>query len=40
VARYERHQVELEEFPNVKRWFDRLSARAAVRRGMVVPMEE
>ncbi len=40
VARYERHQVKLEEFPNVKRWFDRLSARAAVRRGMVVPMEE
>ncbi len=40
VARYERHQVKLEEFPNVKRWFDRLSARAAVRQGMVVPMEE
>ncbi len=40
VARYERHQVKLEEFPYVKRWFDRLSARPAVRRGMVVPMEE
>ncbi|MFQ5539648.1 MAG: glutathione S-transferase N-terminal domain-containing protein [Candidatus Binatia bacterium] len=40
VARYERHQVKLEEFPNVKRWFDRLSTRTAVKRGMVVPMEE
>ncbi len=40
VARYERHQVKLEEFPNVKRWFDRLSARPAVQRGMDVPMKE
>lgn len=37
VARYVRHQVKLEEFPNVKRWFDTISARPAVRRGMAVP---
>ncbi len=37
VARYVRHQVKLEEFPNVKRWFDTISARPAVQRGMAVP---
>lgn len=37
VARYERHRVKLEEFPNVKRWFDAISARPAVQRGMAVP---
>lgn len=37
VARYERHRVKLEEFPNVKRWFDSISARPAVQRGMAVP---
>jgi GST-like protein len=40
VARYQRHQVKLEEFPNVKRWFDTIGARPAVQRGMVVPMKE
>ncbi|MGH7771358.1 MAG: glutathione S-transferase family protein [Candidatus Binatia bacterium] len=37
VARYEWHSVRLEEFPNVKRWFDTISSRPAVQRGMVVP---
>jgi GST-like protein len=37
ISRFERHQVELNEFPNVKRWFDTLSARAAVQKGMAVP---
>ncbi|HWP60429.1 MAG TPA: glutathione S-transferase N-terminal domain-containing protein [Candidatus Acidoferrales bacterium] len=37
VSRYERHQVNLSDFPNVKRWFDAISARPAVRRGMEVP---
>ena len=37
VGRHEVHQVKLEAFPNVKRWFDRLSTRAAVQRGMQVP---
>jgi len=37
VARFERHQVELETFPNVKRWFDVVGARDAVKKGMAVP---
>jgi GST-like protein len=37
VGRHEGHQVKLEEFPNVKRWFDRISQRAAVKRGMEIP---
>ena len=37
VARHEAHEVRLETFPHVKRWFDELSARPAVQRGMVVP---
>ncbi len=37
VARFERHQVALREFPNVQRWFDTLSARDAVKKGMAVP---
>lgn len=37
VARYEMHRTKLENFPNVKRWFDTLTARPAVQRGMAVP---
>ena len=37
VARYEMHRTRLEDFPNVKRWFDAISARPAVQRGMNVP---
>ena len=37
VWRHEMHQVKLEEFPNVKRWYDAISARPAVQRGMAVP---
>jgi GST-like protein len=37
VARFERHRVDLADFPNVKRWFDAISARPAVERGMAVP---
>ena len=37
VARFEWHKTRLEDFPNVKRWFDALSARPAVQRGMAVP---
>ena len=37
VGRHDGHNVKLEEFPNVKRWFDEISARAAVKRGMEVP---
>jgi GST-like protein len=37
VARYEWHKTDLNRFPNVKRWFDTISARPAVARGMAVP---
>jgi len=37
VARHEWHKVDLNDFPAVKRWYDRIAARPAVMRGMVVP---
>ncbi len=37
VARYEMHRTKLEDSPNVKRWFDAISTRSAVKRGMDVP---
>jgi GST-like protein len=37
AARYEWQQIDLAAFPNVKRWFDELSARPAVQRGLEVP---
>jgi len=37
VARYEWHKTDLNDFPQVKRWFDAISARPAVQRGMNVP---
>jgi GSH-dependent disulfide-bond oxidoreductase len=37
VARYEWHRVELKQFPNVKRWFDGISLRPAVIKGMQIP---
>jgi GST-like protein len=37
VARFEWHKTDLAEYPHVKRWFDKLSARPAVQRGMKVP---
>jgi len=37
AARHEWHRVDLAEFPNVKRWFDTISRRPAVARGMAVP---
>jgi GST-like protein len=37
VWRHEMHHVNLEEFPNVKRWYDKISERPAVKRGMEIP---
>ena len=37
VARHEWHKVELADFPNVRRWYDKIGARPAVQRGMRVP---
>ncbi len=37
VARYEWHKTDLNQFANVKRWFEEIGKRPAVQRGMVVP---
>ena len=37
VARHEWHRVALEDFPDVKRWYDAIGKRPAVVRGMAVP---
>jgi GSH-dependent disulfide-bond oxidoreductase len=37
VARYEWHKTSFAEFPHVKRWFDAISKRPAVQKGMKVP---
>jgi GST-like protein len=37
VARFEWHKVDLNDFPAVKRWFDKINARPAVHKGMAVP---
>lgn len=39
VARHERHKLDLGDFPNIKSWFDKVSARPAVAKGMAVPAE-
>jgi GST-like protein len=30
------HRIDLEEFPNVRRWYDRIEARPAVQRGVAL----
>jgi len=37
VARYVWHDIELDDIPNVKRWFEAIGARPAVKAGMEVP---
>jgi len=37
VARHEWHKINLNDHPSVKRWFDELSQREAVQKGMAVP---
>ena len=36
--RHERHRVNLDDFPSVRRWFDVLMARPGVQRGFAVPL--
>ncbi|MDR5837917.1 glutathione S-transferase family protein [Caballeronia sp. LZ034LL] len=38
--RHERHQVSLDDFPNVKRWYDTLFARPGVQRGFEVKLDD
>jgi GST-like protein len=38
VWRHERHKTDLAEFPHVKRWYDALMLRPAVKRGFEVPL--
>jgi len=37
IARHSWHRIDLDEFPNVKRWFQEIGARPAVVAGMKVP---
>jgi len=37
VSRHDYQEIDLAKFPNVKRWYDALSARPAVQAGMKVP---
>lgn len=36
--RHERHQVNLEDFPNVQRWYNTMMARPGTKRGFEVPL--
>ena len=36
--RHERHQVDLADFPNVRRWYEAMMARPAVQRGFAVAL--
>jgi len=38
--RHERHQVSLDEYPNVKRWYEALLARPGVKRGFEVKLDD
>ena len=37
VFRHDWQEVDLNDFPNVKRWYDELMARPALTRGMDIP---
>lgn len=39
VARFEWQLVDLNDYPNVKRWYDNLMARPAVQKGMEIPAD-
>jgi GST-like protein len=37
ISRYPWHPIDIADFPHVKRWYDRLSEREAIKRGMDIP---
>ena len=37
ISRFEWHQVDIREFENVRRWYERIAARPAVQRGYQRP---
>jgi GST-like protein len=39
VWRHPRHQIDLNDFPNVKRWYELMMARPGVQRGFAVPLK-
>ena len=39
VWRHPRHQVDLADFPNVQRWYQALTARPAVQRGLTIALK-
>jgi GSH-dependent disulfide-bond oxidoreductase len=39
ISRFEWQQVDLSQFPNVKRWYEEIAARPAVQRGYHVPKQ-
>ncbi|GAB4225185.1 MAG: glutathione S-transferase N-terminal domain-containing protein [Methyloligellaceae bacterium] len=40
ISRFEWHTVDMNEFPNVVRWYKEIAARPAVQRGYQVPIEQ
>ena len=36
--RHERHKIDLDDFPNVKRWYEAMMARPATKRGFEVAL--
>lgn len=40
IRSHERQGVQLDEYPNVRRWFDSISSRPAVQRGVAVLVQE
>ena len=40
ITAYKRYEVDLDKFPNLRRWFDRIKNRPAVRKGIDVGKEQ